>query len=80
MAKTNAELLVMIQEKLEDAITNPQVNYRVGDKSFDMKGYVDYLLQMKSQLEADSADAAEEVETPVFGVGEFGEDQTEWAE
>jgi tetrahydromethanopterin S-methyltransferase subunit H len=76
MAKTNAELLVTIQEKLEDCINYPQVSYRVGDIQFNGKEYVDYLLSMKEKLE--SSMPAEEVRVSFeHDITEFGEDESE---
>lgn len=77
MAKTNAELLTLIQEKLEDVIENPRVDYQVGQKRFSHSHYVDHLLAIKARLEEGSVDASEEIETFAFGTGEFGENTTE---
>ena len=69
---TSQELLNLIDEKIEELINNPQVSYKIGDKSVSASDKMKQLLEIRAALIASPDADIKEVEFEGFDVDEFG--------
>ena len=76
MALSTQEMIDLIDTKIEGLINNPEVDYKIGDKSVSASDKIKQLQVMRKEILA-GADADIKIISFDIDVNEFGEDNSQ---
>lgn len=69
---TTKERIDAIDEKIDEIVTTPKMNYTIGDKKVDWNGYYNFLLKQKESLLKNQETEISVAEFDDMSVDEFG--------